>query len=371
MEQEMLQGKKLGFGLLRLPQKDGATDIEQVGRMADEFIARGFTYFDTAYVYEGSEHAFREAVAKRHPRCSYTIANKMAAWKLTDDYGPEQMFTDQLERCGVDFFDYYLLHSMQPTHLPNYNKYDAWAFCRRMKAAGKIKHFGFSFHADPQFLDQVLTEHPEVEFVQLQINYLDWNSGIIHSGANYEVCKAHAKPIVVMEPVKGGMLANPKPELAQIFSALDASASPSSYALRFAASLDGVAMVLSGMSNTAQMQDNLRTFGHFMPLTQVEHNAIEQVRNGLLDIETIGCTACRYCSHCPQQINIPEIFKTVNELISFGEHERPHLHYKGMLASGATAKVSSCIECGQCEEICPQQLGIIELLKNASALLEK
>lgn len=368
---DFMPSKKLGFGLMRLPQISGKIDLAQVNRMADEFLERGFTYFDTAYVYAGSEEAFREAVAKRHPRSRYTIATKMASWELSKEFGPEQMFAEQLSRCGVNDFDFYLLHSIQPMHLPNYNKYDCWDFCERMKREGKIRHFGFSFHGDPALLDQVLSEHPEVDFVQLQINYLDWNSGIVCSGKNYEVCRKHQKPIVIMEPVKGGMLANLKPKLAQMYRELDPNASAASYALRFAASLDGVMAVLSGMSTIEQMADNLRTFDPFRPISPSEEKVILQVRDELLSIPSIGCTACRYCcAGCPQKINIPEIFKSLNEILALGDHVRPHLYYDGMLNSGQTAKASACIACGQCERVCPQHLSVIKHLKQAAQMLD-
>lgn len=371
MSDEMFPKKRLGFGLMRLPSANGKIDLAQVSRMADRFLEQDFTYFDTAFVYAGSEEAFREAVVKRHSRDRYTIATKMASWELSEDFGPKQMFQKQLDRCGVEYFDFYLLHSIQPMHLPRYNEYRCWEFCQRMKAAGKIKWFGFSFHGGPELLEQVLTEHPEVDFVQLQINYLDWNSGIVCSEKNYEVCRRYNKPIVVMEPVKGGMLANLKPEFSAQYHMLDEYASPASYALRFAASLPGVMAVLSGMSDMEQMEDNLHTFNELKLLTEQEQGTIEKVKAGILSIPTIGCTACRYCcSGCPKNINIPEIFKSVNEILSLGDHVRPHLYYEGMLASGQTAKASACIGCGQCEQVCPQHIKVIKCLKQASEMLD-
>lgn len=368
----MFSEKKLGFGLMRLPKKDGKIDMEKLIPMADRFLEQGFTYFDSAYVYAGSEEAFREAVVKRHPRSRYTIATKMAAWELSENYSPAQMFQEQLRRCGVEYFDFYLLHSVQPIHLPNYDRYGCWDFCQKMKAEGKIKQFGFSFHGDPVLLEQVLREHPEVDFVQLQINYLDWNSKIVCSKENYEVCQKHQKPVVVMEPVKGGMLAKLKSEFAAQFKMLDETVSPASFALRFAASLPGVAVVLSGMNEQAQMEDNLKTFSDFQVLSEQEEAVIEEVRSQMLSIQTIGCTACRYCCKgCPQKINIPEIFKSANELISLGEHLRPHIYYENLLASGQSSFPLTCLECGQCEDICPQHLPIIELLKKSVGLLER
>lgn len=363
---------KLGFGLMRLPKKDGQIDIEKLKEMADVFLAKGFTYFDTAYAYPGAEDAFRQAVATRYPRESYTIATKMAAWELRDDYTPLQMFETQLARCGVEYFDYYLLHNLQPYRLPDYEKWDCWTFCKQMKTTGRIKQFGFSFHGNDELLDRLLTEHPEVDFVQLQINYLDWNSGIVCAGKNYQVARKHGKSIVIMEPVKGGMLANVKPEFMEHFKTLDASASAASFALRYAASLDGVLMVLSGMSDQSQMEDNIHTFVHFKPVSERERTVIHQVRDAMLSVPSIGCTNCRYCTDgCPQHINIPEIFKCVNELLALGAHVRPHLYYNSMITAGLTTRASECIGCSQCEKACPQHLPIIALIQDASKRLDK
>ncbi len=367
---ELLQTPKLGFGLMRLPEKDGQKDIPHIAAMADEFLARGFTYFDTAYFYSGSEKAFQEAVVKRHPRDRFTLATKLPAW-VFGATPPEKIFETSLERAGVDYFDYYLLHSVEAGHLPTYDKYDCWNLCQKWKAQGRIRHFGFSYHDKPELLDKVLHDHPEVEFVQLQINYVDWDSAMICSRENYAVCRKYDKPVVIMEPVKGGTLANLKPELAEIYTALNPQASAASYALRFCGALDGVLTILSGMSNRAQMRDNLNTFADFKPLSDAERQAVEQVRDGILSAQTIDCTACRYCCDgCPQNINIPEIFKAVNELRIYGEHFRPHAFYNGLLGQGS-GKAADCIACEQCESVCPQHLEIIRLLEEASKLLDR
>lgn len=372
-ENELLKTPKLGFGLMRLPLKDGEIDLPQVCEMADEFLARGFTYFDSAYVYHGgkSEVAMREAIVKRHPRDSFTLATKLPGWELEAKGGPEKIFNEQLERAGVDYFDYYLLHSVEAGHVSVYDQYNCWELGKKWKAQGKIRHFGFSYHDDPVLLEKVLSEHPEVEFVQLQINYVDWNSSVIHSGKNYEVCRKFKKPVVIMEPVKGGTLASLRPELGAIFQALNPKASIASFALRFCASLEGILTVLSGMSDREQMADNLNTFSNFQPLSVAERQAIEQVRDGILNVPTIACTACRYCCDgCPQSIDIPEIFKAVNEMRIYGDHFRPHAYYSSLLENGS-GKASDCIQCGQCESVCPQHLEIINLMQEASALLDK
>ena len=363
--------KKLGFGLMRLPRKDGEIDVETVARMADDFLAKGFTYFDTAYVYGGSEVAFGKAVVSRHPRESYTVASKMAGWALNENYGPEDMFRDQLARMGLDYIDYYLLHSLQDSRVDCYEQYDCWNFCKKMRDEGKIRHFGFSFHGGPELLDKLLTEHPEVDFVQLQINYVDWDSEGIYSGKNYEVCCRHGKPVVVMEPVKGGILASVRPELEEKYRAVNQDASTASFALRFAADLENVKVVLSGMSSYEQMQDNLNTFDDYKPLSDAERAAIDEVKRGLLAADTVPCTACRYCTEgCPMGINIPEIFKAYNMYLTFGVHNRPNLFYAGLLQTGS-GKAGDCIACGQCEAACPQHIDIIERLKGASAYLDK
>ena len=362
---------QLGFGLMRLPKNDGIIGHEAVCRMADEFMARGFTYFDTAYVYAGSEEAFREAVVKRYPRESFTVADKMAGWVMKGKLTPEAMFSESLERCGVTYFDYYLLHSLTSARKADYDKHDCWSFVRRMKEEGKIRHVGFSFHGEPELLEEILEAHPEVEFVQLQINYVDWNSNSIWSGRNYEICRRYGKEIVVMEPVKGGFLANLPESARSKLRAVRPKDSDASWALRYAASLPGVAMVLSGMSDPVQMQDNLKTFEHFQPVDEMEHKLLEEIAAQLLSVPTIQCTACRYCCKgCPKKIEIPEIFKAVNMLVTFGEHIRPHLYYDNLRAMGS-ARARDCIACGQCEGVCPQHLPIIELLRDASQRLDK
>lgn len=363
--------KRLGFGLMRLPKKGEEIDLTATCALVDAYLAGGFNYFDTAYVYPGSEQTFRKAVAERYPRERYTVANKMAGWLLNDTLTPEAMFQEQLERCGVEYFDYYLLHSVQASRVAFYENFDCWAFCREKKEKGEIRSLGFSYHGDPELLDRLLTAHPEVDFVQLQINYVDWDSEAIFSGRNYEVCRKHGKDMVVMEPVKGGFLANLKPELAEEFQALDPNASPASYALRFVGSLPGIKMVLSGMNAMEQLTDNMNTFADFKPLSQAEQAAVKTVARGLLSMPVVPCTDCRYCCKgCPMGINIPDIFKGYNMLLTFGAHDRPHFYYDGLLATGS-GRASACVGCGQCEAACPQHIPIIETLKKASALLDQ
>lgn len=363
---------KLGFGLMRLPQnKDGSIDIEQTSAMVDRFIAAGGTYFDTAYVYgDGeSEIAARKALVERYPRESFTLATKICSWKAHDEASAQQEFYTSLERTGAGYFDYYLLHALQVGNYQDYEKYRIWDFVKELKAKGLVKHFGFSFHATPKLLDQLLTAHPEVDFVQLQINYADWDNPDVASRECYEIARKHGKSIVIMEPVKGGALANPPKVVQDILKTANPSASNASWAIRYAASLDGIITVLSGMSNLAQMEDNLSYMTHFKPLTAAEQQVILRVQDALSKIETIPCTACHYCtSGCPKRIPIPEIFAARNK------------HLRELKASGArrdyqqavtgVGKASDCVRCGQCEGVCPQQLKITELLTDCVKHLE-
>lgn len=364
--------KKLGFGLMRLPRKEDKTiDQPQVCEMADKYLEAGFTYFDTAFVYNGSEDAFRQAVVERHSRDSFTVASKLAGWQLTKDFTARDMFETSLRRCGVEYFDYYLLHSMQESHGTIYEDNGCFEFVRRMKAEGKIRHIGFSFHGSPALLEKLLREHPEMEFVQLQINYVDWENELIASGRNYEIARKYGKDIVVMEPVKGGILANVRPEARKVLDEVDESASSAALALRFVASLPGVKVVLSGMSSMAQMEDNLASFANFVPLNEEERATIRRAGQVILDVPTVPCTACRYCvDGCPMHIQIPDIFKRYNMLLTFGEHFRPHGLYRELIAAGS-GRAADCIQCGQCESACPQHIQIIDELAKASKLLDQ
>lgn len=364
---------RLGFGLMRLPKNpDGTMDIPQICEMADRFIAAGGTYFDTAFVYDGgdSEAAFKTAVAERYPREAYTLATKLhATIGAVDEKSAKQEFTTSLERTGAGFFDYYLLHAMQRSMYRKYEDYGLWDFVKEQKAKGLIRHWGFSFHADPDLLEELLDAHPDAEFVQLQINYADWDNPGVASRRNWEICKARNKPVIIMEPVKGGILADPIPGVRAVFDAEGSGASYASWALRFAAGLDNVHAVLSGMSNLAQMEDNLKTMKDFRPLDEREMGLIARAQQALDAHKSIPCTACRYCAKgCPQNIPIPEIFNVVNR--REGSPEFRTLREYTIVTQGR-GKASDCIACGQCEAACPQGLEIISLLKKCRAELEK
>ena len=361
---------KLGFGLMRLPRKGLGTDIGQVKKMVDLFMAAGFTYFDTAYVYPGSENAVSKALVERYPREKYTLATKLNAFILapTEKAAKQQFFTS-LKRTGAGYFDYYLLHALMENNYTRYEKLHLWDFVQEQKAKGLIRHAGFSFHAGPQLLDRLLTEHPEVEFIQLQINYADWENPSVASRANYEVARKHGVSVTVMEPVKGGTLARPPQEIQRLFKAYHPDMSCASWAIRFAASLDGIITVLSGMSNEEQMRDNLSYMKDFQPLNDEEQCIIHEAQRILGKAATIPCTACRYCTEgCPKQIPIPDIFAAMNKQLGTGQQTEALAAYEAAAAAGHRA--SDCIGCRQCEKACPQHLPITDHLHKAAEMFE-
>ena len=364
---------KLGFGLMRLPEEGGVIDLEQVKRMVDRYLAAGFNYFDTAYVYHGgkSETAAREALVKRHDRDSFMLATKLPAWEIREKADVERIFNEQLERTGVDYFDFYLLHSIEDgNNYDTYVKYNCFEWGVKKKKEGKIRHFGFSFHGSPELLEEVLDQHPEVEFVQIQLNYLDRTNPVVRSQRLYEILHERKIPIIVMEPVRGGALANMIPEAEERFKAARPDKSVASWALRFVGSLPGIMTILSGMSNEDQMEDNLNTFQHFEPLSEEEFAVVNEVTETVLSVPQIGCTACKYCCDgCPQGISIPDVFRTINTLRRYPDDWRSKNFYSGL--TGRSGKASDCIGCGQCEGVCPQHLPIIELMKEAAEILDK
>ena len=361
---------KLGFGLMRLPKKLLKTDIEQVKKMVDLFMDAGFTYFDTAYVYPGSEEATKEALVDRYPRKSFTLCTKIYAMTpMANEKNVKKQFFTSLERTGAGYFDYYLLHALMANNYKKYDIFRLWDFVKEQKEKGLIKHFGFSYHAGPELLDKLLTEHPEVDFIQLQINYEDWENPKVTSHANYEVARKHGKSIVVMEPVKGGSLANPPKAVKELFDSYHPDMSYASWAIRFVASLDGIITVLSGMSNIEQMKDNLSYMKDFKPLNEEEQEIIRKAQHILGYSSTIPCTACSYCTkECPKQINIPAIFSAMNKQLGNGQHDEAVKNYKEVTESGHLA--SDCINCKQCEKTCPQHLNITDYLKQGAKMLE-
>lgn len=371
--------KKLGFGLMRLPHiergDESVIDIEQLKQMVDAFMDAGFTYFDTAWMYADfkSESATKTALVDRYPRESFTLATKLHSGFFDSLDGRDKVFNEQLAKTGAGYFDYYLIHGIDRGSIDKYEEFDCFQWLQDKKAQGLVKHGGISYHDDSILLDKILTDHPEIEFVQLQINYLDWDSRWIEAQKNYEVCAKHGKPVIVMEPVKGGTLASLPEEAARIFEAADPDVSPSSWAIRFAASLPNVMMVLSGMSTLAQVEDNISFMRDFKPLTPAEIEMCFEVARIINAQTAIPCTACEYCvPGCPENIAIPQYFSLYNET------EREDMAKKGWTATFASyrvlsrdhGKASDCIECGQCEDMCPQHIPIIDDLKKVADTFE-
>ena len=373
----MFEGKKLGFGLMRLPLTDandkGSIDIEALKEMVDAFIEQGFTYFDTAWMYCAfkSEDAVKEALTDRYPRDRYTLTTKLHASYLKKKEDRDRIFEEQRQKTGVEYFDYYLIHAIDQELYSIYNEMDCFNWLIEKKKQGLVKHIGFSYHDSAEFLDQVLTEHPEMEFVQLQMNYLDWESAEVQSRKCYEVASKHGKPVIVMEPVKGGTLADVPAEVRESFAAYHPDLSVPSWAIRFVASLDNVAMVLSGMSNMEQLMDNISYMKEFVPMnaeeTELVHKAAEMIKDSI----AIPCTGCSYCTEgCPMQIAIPDLFRVYNkskrgEITDFEANEE----YRQLTESGGKAR--ECLACGQCQVACPQHLEIINYLKDVAKCMEK
>ena len=355
---------KLGFGLMRLPKNDdGSINVEETSQMVDAFIESGGTYFDTAYMYEGSEEAIRKALVDRYPRDSYTLASKcfIPPDGSIDEKQAKQEIYISLERSNAQYFDYYLVHAIQRTNYLKYEEYGIWDYVKELKEKGLVKHWGFSFHGDPELLIELLEKHPDAEVVQLQINYADWDNLGVASKQNYEICQKYNKPVIVMEPVKGGILAEPIDTVKEIFDKADKNKSYASWAIRYVASKDNILSVLSGMSSLKQMQDNLSFMKDFKPLDESEYEIIKQVQEAINNDKSIACTACHYCTQgCPMNIPIPDIFSVENRKKGSPEF-RTKREY--LIVTNNKGKASDCIECMQCEGVCPQHLPIVELLK--------
>lgn len=368
--------KKLGFGLMRLPLLDpnnpASVDTEQLKAMVDLFMEKGFTYFDTAWMYNGfaSESAAKTALVDRYPRDSFTLATKLHNAFFQSPEEREKVFSEQLRKTGAGYFDYYLLHGIEAGSYPHYEKFGCFEWMQEKKRQGLIRHAGFSYHDNPELLDTILTRHPEVEFVQLQINYLDWESEWIRSRDVYNVAVKHGKPVIVMEPVKGGTLARIPEEAEKLLKSREPDLSAASWAIRFAASLDNVMVVLSGMSSMEQMRDNLSYMDSFRPLDEEEKALTERVAGIINSQIAVPCTGCSYCTEgCPMKIAIPKYFSLYNEDM------REDMKQKGWTINYTNyaklteqfGKASDCIACGQCESVCPQHLPIIEKLREVSA----
>lgn len=374
-----MNAKKLGFGLMRLPSLDendpGKIDIEQTKKMVDTFIERGFTYFDTAWMYCNfkSENAVKEALIDRHPRDTFTLATKLHSAFIETKEDRDKVFNEQLKKTGAEYFDYYLLHDIGVEHYKKFKELDCINWIKDKKKQGLVKKIGFSFHDSADFLETVLSENDCFDFVQLQINYLDWESEGIQSRKCYEAAVRHGLPVIVMEPVKGGTLANPPQEVKKLFEKYSPDASPSSWAIRFAASLDNVFMVLSGMSNMQQLLDNTSYMADFKPMNKEELDIVKTAVDAINADIAIPCTGCSYCTDgCPKKIAIPKYFSLYNadKQESKDKGWTPQGEYYDNLTK-FFGSAGDCIACGQCESACPQHLPIIEYLKDVKSYFGK
>ncbi len=357
--------RKLGFGLMRLPQKEGIIDGEQVKEMVDLFMEAGFTYFDTAWAYAGSEDAIRKALVERYPRESYQLATKNAAWincKTREEAYAQ--FDTSLKQTGAGYFDFYLLHNLGEGRSRYFDEYDMWRWVQEKKKEGLVRHIGFSFHSTPEELEAILKAHPEMEFVQLQINYADWENPAVQSRRCYEVARAYGKPVIIMEPVKGGMLATPPASVEKILKASEPESSVASWAVRFAADLEGIITVLSGMSNVEQMKDNLSYMKTFAGFTKEQKETLKQAQSELKKILLIPCTSCNYCAKvCPMNIGISGSFTAMNYLTLYGDISAAKHQEEWLVGGHGQKSADQCIKCGKCEEACPQHIAIRENLK--------
>ncbi len=362
--------KNFGFGCMRLPMNGGEVDYAEFDKMIDAFIENGFNYFDTAHGYLSgkSETALRDCLVARYPRDKYILTNKLTNFFFKTEADVRPFFESQLKICGVDYFDFYLMHAQSKENFAMFKRCRAYEQALEFKAEGKIRHFGISFHDTAEVLDEILTEYPQIEAVQIQLNYVDYDDPAVQSRKCLEVCNKHNKPVIVMEPVKGGNLVN-LPENAKKYFEELGSASTASYAIRFAAGCKGVFMVLSGMSNLAQMNDNLSYMNDFKPLDEKEMQAVQSVCNVFRSMNLIPCTACRYCTDgCPKKISIPDLFACMNTKNIYRDWNADY--YYGEVHTKNRGKASDCIKCGKCEKSCPQHLPIRDLLKDVAKEFE-
>ena len=371
MEQMDKVKKNFGFGCMRLPMNGDQVDIAETTRMVDEFLAQGFNYFDTAHGYIGgkSELALKECLTSRYPREAYSLTDKLTDSYFKTEADIRPFFESQLEACGVDYFDFYLMHAQNADNFKKFKACRAYETAFALKAEGRIRHVGLSFHDRAEVLDQILTEYPQIEVVQIQFNYLDYDDIAVQSRKCYEVCRKHGKPVLVMEPVKGGSLVNLPEEAKKVLDDLHGG-SPASYAIRFAAGFPGMLMVLSGMSNMEQMKDNLSYMRDFKPLNETELAAVNKVQEIFHKMNMIPCTACRYCVEgCPKQISIPDLFAIMN--IKQLHHDWNADYYYEEVHTAPGRRASDCLKCGKCEKICPQHLPIRKLLEEVAKEFDK
>lgn len=366
------KGAALGFGTMRLPRLDGSIDRCAFSDMIDEFLLAGYDYFDTAYVYGNgdAECALKDCLVNRYPRDQYRIADKLPAWKIENEEDPDRIFTDQLKKTGVDFFDVYLLHSIENgSIMETYEKYHCFEWGRKKREDGLIKRFGISFHGTPELLQYILESYPWIDFVQIQVNYADWDNPLIQSGTLYKMLRKREIPIVVMEPVKGGLLSRLDSETDTVLKNAHPDWSAASWAISFVRSLPGVEVILSGMSDIIQTRDNIRTFRSGQVLSETDMDILKQVTDIMFNKQQFQCTGCRYCCDgCPSEINIPEVIRILNAVNVFPTDKRPARIYRELVLH--SAKAGACVSCGQCEKVCPQHLPLTSIMNLASQKLD-
>lgn len=361
---------KLGYGFMRLPEKeDGSVDLEPMKKMVDVFLDAGFSYFDTAYVYPGSEEALRETLVKRHPRNRFTITTKMPMFLVNKPEDMQTTFDTSLERLGVDFLDFYLLHGINLEICQKAERLGAWEFMKKQKAEGKIGHYGFSLHDTPEHLDEILMRHPDTELVQLQINYLDWENPEVRSRELYETARRHNKPFTIMEPVKGGLLAGAGSQAERVLKAKNPNVSEASWAVRFAASLPGLVAMLSGMGNMDQLLDNIKTVKNLKPLSEDELEAVHEVVKIINSVPQVPCTGCKYCvENCPQKLNIPALMKVYNIFLQYKQKYSIGFPFDEATQGGRLP--STCVSCRICQQHCPQHIEIAAAMAEMAAFFE-
>ena len=362
---------KLGFGGMRMTKEGDAIDHRLLAQMIDTYMESGFNYFDTAHGYHDglSEPAYKKCLTSRYPRESYVLTDKLTAEYFKSEEDVRKVFGEELECCGVEYFDFFLMHALGNVNYDKFVRCRAFETAFELKKEGKIRHVGISFHDTADMLEKILNDYPQIEIVQIQLNYLDYEDGEVQSRKVYEVCRRHNKPMLIMEPVKGGNLVKLPDKALRVLEDLGGG-SPASYALRFAAGFDGIVSVLSGMSNMEQLEDNIRTMKGVRKLDERERAAVQQVVSIIHDMRLIDCTACRYCTAgCPKKILIPDLFSCMNTKELTGSWN-PDFYYRTVYTQHG-GKASDCVGCGKCEKACPQHLPIRKLLKQVADQFEK
>lgn len=361
--------KHLGFGFMRLAKSGDKIDLTKTCELVDCFMQNGYSYFDTAYMYNGSEDALRQALVERYPREKYQVATKLPLYQIDDNHSMQSIFEESLKRLGVTYIDVYLLHGIDKFWSDKAAEMGAWEYLRDLRSSQKVKYIGFSFHGTPEDLDSILASHSEIDVVQLQINYIDWNDPKIQSKKLYEIARKHNKPVIVMEPVKGGLLANENIQSGKHLKSFNSKESVASWAMRFVASLDNVCMVLSGMNELKQIKDNIRTFQEQRPFSETEQAVLQEAINIIQKTPRIPCTECGYCTNkCAKGIKIPILLSLYNDYTTFNSIDN-FKHMYDMYTEDGT-RANTCIKCHLCEEICPQKIDITEVISKVSAMLD-